>query len=79
MLASPSNLSIGQSREFGFLRFTTLQQAESFMDQNYPFIYLYGESNQPQGDNESAKVRIAFGRERKDNRVEEGDWICTAV
>jgi hypothetical protein len=48
------------------------------MDQNYPFIYLYGENEKSNGD--ASKVRIAFGRERKDAaRTEEADWICPLV
>ncbi|KIX06174.1 uncharacterized protein Z518_04148 [Rhinocladiella mackenziei CBS 650.93] len=65
-----------QSRQFGFLRFSTLEVAEDFMDQNYPFLYLYGDSNKSNGD--ASKVRIAFGRERKDvSRSDDADWICS--
>ncbi|KIW88715.1 uncharacterized protein Z519_10761 [Cladophialophora bantiana CBS 173.52] len=64
-----------QSRRFGFLRFGTLQEAEAFMDRNYPIIYLYGDSNKSNGD--ASKVRITFSRERKDPRRSDGpDWIC---
>jgi hypothetical protein len=48
------------------------------MDRNYPFIYLYGDSNKSKGD--AAKVRIAFGKERKDlNRSEDVEWSCANV
>lgn len=68
----------GQSRQFGFLRFATLDEAEAFMDANYPMIYLYGSSDHALSS-EEAKVRIAFGRERKDARADDGDWICKIV
>ncbi|EXJ85572.1 hypothetical protein A1O1_05937 [Capronia coronata CBS 617.96] len=65
-----------QSRGFGFLRFSSQEQAEDFMDRNYPFLYLYGDNDKSNGD--SSKVRIAFGRERKEPvRSEDADWICT--
>lgn len=67
-----------QSRGFGFLRFPTLHAAEKFMDKNHPMIYLYGDSNKSNGD--ASRVRIAFGRERKDaGRNDDADWICPGV
>lgn len=48
------------------------------MDANYPTIYLYGSGDSAQ-KSDDAKVRIAFGRERKDARVEDSDWICKIV
>lgn len=67
-----------QSRQFGFLRFSTLQEAEDFMDRNYPVLYLYGNGNNSNGD--GSKVRIAFGRERKEpNRGDDADWLCGNV
>jgi hypothetical protein len=67
-----------QSRQFGFLRFSTLQDAEVFMEHNYPTLYLYGDDNKSNG--QASKARIAFGRERKDqSRGEEPDWICANV
>ncbi|EXJ70183.1 uncharacterized protein A1O5_06251 [Cladophialophora psammophila CBS 110553] len=64
-----------QSRRFGFLRFGKLQEAEDFMDRNYPIIYLYGDGNKSNGD--ASKVRITFSRERKDpRRSDDPDWIC---
>lgn len=66
-----------QSRQFGFLRFATLQQAEDFMERNYPNLYLYGTGT---GGAEEAKVRIAFSRERKGPQdKDEPDWICKVV
>lgn len=66
-----------QSRGFGFLRFSNLQQAESFMDKHYPFLYLYGDYDKSPG---VCKVRLAFGRERKEvPRPDEDDWICSMV
>jgi hypothetical protein len=48
------------------------------MDRNHPVIYLYGDGSNSRGD--GSKVRIAFGRERKDqSRGEDVDWICGNV
>ncbi|KAI4125521.1 MAG: hypothetical protein LQ347_005355, partial [Umbilicaria vellea] len=72
------------SRGFGFLRFATLEKSKAFVERNYPTIYLYGNES-ADGDDQAAKVRIAFSRERDDrNRAEkpEGEWtckICTCV
>ena len=67
-----------QSRQFGFLRFSALQEAEVFMDRNYPTLYLYGDNNKSNAD--ASKVRIAFGRERKDpGRGDDAEWICANV
>ncbi|KAI9877440.1 MAG: hypothetical protein M1830_003897 [Pleopsidium flavum] len=66
------------SRQFGFLRFATLQNSRAFVERNYPMIYLYG-STSAEDDGEAAKVRIAFSRERDDrDRSEraEGEWTC---
>lgn len=49
-----------------------------FMDHNYPVLYLYGESSKSNGDTECVRVRLTYGRERKD-KLEEGDWICSSV
>ncbi len=55
-----------------------MQDAEDFMDRNYPVLYLYGDSNKSNGD--ASKVRIAFGRERKEQgRSDEVDWTCSVV
>ncbi|ETI28319.1 hypothetical protein G647_00768 [Cladophialophora carrionii CBS 160.54] len=48
------------------------------MDRNYPTLYLYGDDNKSNGD--ASKVRIAFGRERKDQvRSDDADWVCANV
>lgn len=49
------------------------------MDQNHPQIYLYGQNST--GDDQSAKVSIAYSRERGDRRGDpaEGEWICKIV
>lgn len=46
------------------------------MEANHPTIYIYGDS--PKGNSPGdAKVRIAYGRERKDaERVQDADWVC---
>ena len=67
-------------RGFGFIRFPTVEESKAFMERNYPFIHLYGSSKS--GDEQTAKVRIAFSRERDDrNRSErsEGEWTCKIV
>lgn len=53
----------------------------AFVERNYPTIYLYGNGS-THSDEQVAKVRIAFSRERDDrNRGEkaEGEWICKIV
>lgn len=51
------------------------------MERNYPMIYLYGNGSSD-GDEQAAKVRIAFSRERDDRGRSEkadGEWICKIV
>lgn len=49
------------------------------MDKNYPMIYIYGDSAKG-NTSEDAKVRLAFGRERKETeRAQEADWVCKMV
>jgi hypothetical protein len=72
-------LCVEVSRQLGFLRFHSVNDSRAFLEQNHPFIYLYGPSA---GDNDrSTKVRIAYSREREDrNRGKaEGDWTCRMV
>ena len=69
------------SRGFGFLRFPTLEEAKAFLERNYPMIYLYGRSS-TDIDDEAAKVRIAFSRERDDRgrgEKADGEWTCKIV
>ncbi|PGH14350.1 hypothetical protein AJ80_05940 [Polytolypa hystricis UAMH7299] len=65
------------SRQLGFLRFPSLDGSRDFVEQNFPAIYLYGESG-AQTDGRGTKVRIAYSREREDrNKAKgEGDWTC---
>ena len=76
-----SNQLAGLSRGFGFLRFGTLEESKAFVERNYPKIYLY--SNSPtDNDDETAKVRIAYSRERDDRpRADktDGEWTCKIV
>lgn len=74
-----ANKDPGQSRQFGFLRFPSLPQAQVFMERNTPLIYLYG--NPDLKRDEPAKVRIVYSRERNDtsNDGGEGDWTCKVV
>ena len=51
------------------------------MERNYPLIYLYGNGSSD-GDQQAAKVRIAFSRERDDRGRSEkadGEWTCKIV
>lgn len=76
-----SNQIAELSRGFGFLRFGTLEESKAFVERNYPKIYLYGNSP-TDNDDETAKVRIAYSRERDDRpRADkaEGEWICKIV
>ncbi|KAL6713446.1 hypothetical protein ACLMJK_008911 [Lecanora helva] len=66
------------SRGFGFIRFPTLEGSKAFVERNYPTIYLYGNSTS-NNDDQAAKVRIAFSRERDDrprNDKSDGEWTC---
>lgn len=46
------------------------------MEANYPTIYIYGDSARG-NTSDVAKVRIAYGRERKDaDKPQESDWTC---
>jgi hypothetical protein len=50
------------------------------MERNHPLLYLYGDSSST-GNDEAAKVRIAYTREKHDqsNEKAEGEWICKVV
>lgn len=53
----------------------------AFIERNYPTIYLYGNGS-ALSDEQAAKVRVAFSRERDDrSRGEkaEGEWTCKIV
>ena len=68
-----------QSRQFGFLRFSALEDAEAFMDRNYPILYLYGDTSKASDDPDEPKVRITYGRERRENKTDDSDWLCSSV
>ena len=82
MLVSKANASLAEvSRGFGFLRFPTVEKSRAFLERNYPTVYLYG-TGSVDGDDQVAKVRVAFSRERDDrSRAEkvEGEWACKIV
>ncbi|KAL8842059.1 MAG: hypothetical protein Q9170_000662 [Blastenia crenularia] len=63
------------SRGFGFLRFPSIEVSKMFLERNHPTIYLYGKES-TDNDNQAAKVRIAFSRERYDipRGDKEGEW-----
>ncbi|MCJ1315940.1 hypothetical protein MMC15_001260 [Xylographa vitiligo] len=66
------------SRGFGFLRFPSIEKSRAFLERNYPIIQLYGKGS-TDGDDQAAKVRVAFSRERDDRgRADkaEGEWAC---
>ncbi|KPI44528.1 putative RNA-binding protein [Cyphellophora attinorum] len=65
-----------KSRQFGFLRFPTIEDAEDFMHRNYPSIYLYGNDDDRHSSAEVSKVRLTFSRERRDKTYDDNDWIC---
>jgi len=50
------------------------------MERNHPLLYLYGDSSSA-GNDEAAKVRIAYTREKHDHSFDkaEGEWICKVV
>lgn len=80
-LRQPAKLILEASRGFGFIRFPTLEDSKAFVERNYPSIYLYGNGSSG-NDEQAAKVRIAYSRERDDrNRGEkaEGEWTCKIV
>ncbi|KAL8727954.1 MAG: hypothetical protein Q9166_005719 [cf. Caloplaca sp. 2 TL-2023] len=61
------------SRGFGFLRFPSIEVSKDFLERNYPSIYLYG-GESSDSNNQAAKVRIAFSRERDERpRVDKED------
>lgn len=66
------------SRQLGFLRFRSFNFSRSFVEQNFPTIYLCGPSAQ---DDRGTKVRIAYSREKEDRARAraEGDWTCRMV
>ena len=69
------------SRGFGFLRFPSIEKSRAFLERNYPIIQLYGKGS-TDGDDQAAKVRVAFSRERDDRgRADkaEGEWACKIV
>lgn len=56
-----------------------MEQAQGFMDQNYPTIYLYGSNNESSGGPGEFKVRLSYGKERREPRGDDADWICPSV
>lgn len=75
------NSSLEVSRGFGFIRFSTIEESKAFVERNFPTLYLYGPSASDNND-EAAKVRIAFSRERDDRPrgdKADGEWTCKIV
>ena len=72
----------GKSKQFGFLTFSTIAEAKSFVEINRPAIHLYGTPNGT--DNVSTKataVKIAFSRPRAEREAPtaEAEWQCINV
>ena len=80
VLELTANAWIEVSRGFGFLRFPSIETSKKFLERNYPSIYLYGKES-ADSDNQAAKVRISFSRERNDlpRGDKEGEWTCKIV
>lgn len=63
------------------MRFSSREKSKAFLEHNYPTIHLYGKDS-ADSDEQAAKVRVAFSRERDDrSRGEkaEGEWVCKIV
>jgi len=75
---------LGASRQFGFLRFPTIQESKAFVERNHPAIHL---SSKQANDVERVKtvVRIAFSKDReererdRDRPLADGEWKCLIV
>ena len=77
----PAKSILEASRGFGFIRFPSLEDSKAFVERNYPMIYLYGNGS-TDNDDQAAKVRIAYSRERDDRSRGEkadGEWTCKIV
>lgn len=66
-----------ESRGFGFLRFSSLQDARALIERNQGILYLYGSTSSANHD-EAARVRINYTREKGSSAREpmEGEWTC---
>ena len=53
--------------------------SQKFMDRNFPTLYLYGDGSLNNED--AARVRIAYSREKQDSTRDskDGDWSCRVV
>lgn len=63
-------------RGLGFLSFRSIDDARAFLEQNHPYIYLYGPTASE--NDRATRVRIAYSREREDRArtKPESDWSC---
>ena len=80
-MRKPAELISETSRGFGFIRFPTLDRSKAFVERNYPSIYLH-DNGSSLNDDQAAKVRIAYSRERDDRSrgdKAEGEWTCKIV
>ncbi|KAG9230866.1 hypothetical protein BJ875DRAFT_471033 [Amylocarpus encephaloides] len=70
----------GQSRQFAFAQFASVDDAREFLEHHYPNLTLYGPYDPTQAATaQPAKVRIAYSREREERDKagkSEEDWKC---
>ena len=81
LIGELANSTLEASRGFGFIRFPSLEDSKAFVERNYPMIYLYGNGS-TDNDDQAAKVRIAYSRERDDRGrgdKADGEWTCKIV
>ena len=58
-----------------------MEASKVFVERNYPTIHLYGKGSS-NNDEQAAKLRIAYSREREDRGrpdKPDGEWACKLV
>lgn len=70
----------GESRQFGFVRFPSVNASHKFLERNYPAVYFPVDQSSD-SENQEVKVRVAYSRERndRDRRPPDSDWTCIQV
>lgn len=75
---------LGASRQFGFLRFPSIDDAKAFVEQNHPTIDFLIRSSEEKGESK-VPVRVAFSKSREDRDRErdrfgsDAEWKCSNV